>query len=50
MSPILGMATSNLAVGAVQTTFWLFAIIFTGLLIAEIKIMLTQINNGMGED
>jgi len=49
MLPV-GMATSNLAVGAVQTTFWLFAIIFTGLLIAEIKIMLTQINNGMGED
>ena len=44
-----GMGMSNVSVSAVQTTFWLFAIIFTGLLIAEIKIMLTQIKNGMGE-
>ena len=44
-----GMGMSNVSVSAVQTTFWLFAIIFTGLLIAEIKIMLTQIKNGMEE-
>jgi cytochrome d ubiquinol oxidase subunit I len=43
-----GMATSSVSVAAVQTTFWLFFIIFTGLLIAEIKIMLTQIKLGMG--
>ncbi|HHH19067.1 MAG TPA: cytochrome ubiquinol oxidase subunit I [Campylobacterales bacterium] len=42
-----GMATSNVAVTAVQTTFWLFAIIFTVLMIAEIKIMLKQIKLGM---
>jgi len=48
MLPV-GMATSQISTTAVQTTFWLFAIIFTGLLIAEIKIMLTQIKNGMEE-
>ena len=42
-----GMATSNISVTAVQTTFWLFAIIFTALMIAEIKIMLKQIKLGM---
>ena len=46
MLPV-GMATSNISTMAVQTTFWLFALIFTGLMIAEIKIMLTQIKNGM---
>jgi len=46
MLPV-GMATSNVSVIAVQTTFWLFAIIFTVLMIAEIKIMLKQIKNGM---
>jgi cytochrome d ubiquinol oxidase subunit I len=46
MLPV-GMATSNVSVTAVQTTFWLFAIIFTVLMIAEIKIILTQIKNGM---
>jgi cytochrome d ubiquinol oxidase subunit I len=33
-------------VGSVKITFAMFAIIFTLLLIAEIKIMLKQINNG----
>jgi len=42
-----GMATSHVSVAAVQTTFWLFAIIFTALMIAEIKIMLKQIKLGM---
>ncbi|HHD75868.1 MAG TPA: cytochrome ubiquinol oxidase subunit I [Campylobacterales bacterium] len=42
-----GMATSQISVSAVQTTFWLFAIIFTALMIAEIKIMLKQIKLGM---
>ncbi|CAA6799466.1 MAG: Cytochrome d ubiquinol oxidase subunit I (EC [uncultured Sulfurovum sp.] len=42
-----GMATSSISVAAVQTTFWLFAIIFTGLLIAEVKIIFTQIKLGM---
>jgi cytochrome d ubiquinol oxidase subunit I len=30
----------------VQTTFWIFAFIFTGLLIAEISIMLKFIKDG----
>ncbi len=40
-------ATSNIASSAVMVTIWLFAIIFTALLIAEIKIMLKQISLGM---
>lgn len=42
----VGMATSNVAATSVMITFWLFAILFTGLLIAEIKIMLKQIKIG----
>jgi len=42
----VGMATSNVATTSVMITFWLFAILFTTLLIAEIKIMLTQIKMG----
>jgi cytochrome d ubiquinol oxidase subunit I len=42
----VGMATSNIEVSSVMITFWLFAVLFTGLLIAEIKIMLTQIKIG----
>ncbi|HEY9125398.1 MAG TPA: cytochrome ubiquinol oxidase subunit I [Bacteroidales bacterium] len=42
-------AVSNLNVSAVQVTFWLFAAIFTALLIAEIKIMFKQIKLGPGE-
>jgi cytochrome d ubiquinol oxidase subunit I len=48
MLPV-GMATSQLSTGAVQVTFFLFAIIFTFLLIAEIKIMFSQVKKGMGE-
>ena len=40
------VATSNIDSSAVQLTFWLFAILFTTLLIAEIKIMLSQIKSG----
>ncbi len=39
-------AVSRLEVGAVQTTFILFALIFTALLIAEIRIMIQQIKIG----
>ena len=42
----VGMAASNVASTSVMITFWLFAILFTGLLIAEVKIMLKQINVG----
>ncbi|MBU0530026.1 cytochrome ubiquinol oxidase subunit I [bacterium] len=43
------IATSNLSVGSVQATFFLFLGLFTILLIAEIKIMLTQIKAGPDE-
>jgi len=43
----VGMASSNISTTSVMITFWLFAVIFTGLLIAEIKIMLTQIKLGV---
>lgn len=39
-------AVSNIDKISVQITFWLFAFTFTALLIAEIKIMLTQIKKG----
>lgn len=42
----VGMATSNIATTSVMITFWLFAVLFTGLLIAEVKIMLKQIKVG----
>lgn len=40
------MATSNLATGNVVVTFWMFAVLFTLLLLAEVKIMLRQIKKG----
>ncbi len=39
-------AVTRISSGAVMVTFWLFAVIFTTLLIAEIKIMLRQIKIG----
>ncbi len=39
-------AVSQIDKSSVQITFWLFAVTFTALLIAEIKIMLTQIKKG----
>lgn len=45
----VGVATSHLSVGSVQTTFFVFLALFTILLIAEIKIMLTQIKKGPEE-
>ena len=39
-------AVTKISASAVQVTFWLFAIIFTTLLIAEIKIMMRQIKIG----
>ncbi len=39
-------AVSNIDTSAVVITFFLFLLVFTGLLIAEIKIMLRQIKNG----
>jgi cytochrome d ubiquinol oxidase subunit I len=40
------VARSNLTAGTVQTTFFMFLILFTILLIAEIKIMVKQISIG----
>jgi cytochrome d ubiquinol oxidase subunit I len=42
-------ATTNIGVGSVQTTFFLFLIVFTALLLAEIGIMTKQIKNGPKE-
>lgn len=39
-------AVSQIDAGSVQVTFWLFAILFTTLLIAEMKIMFKQIHIG----
>ncbi len=48
MLPV-SMATSNIASSSVMITFWLFALLFTALLIAEVKIMTKQINIGPKE-
>jgi cytochrome bd ubiquinol oxidase subunit I len=42
----VSIAVSHISTGAVQTTFWLFAFLFTGLLIAEVSIMIRQIKTG----
>jgi len=42
-------ATTNIGAGSVQTTFFLFLIVFTALLLAEIGIMTKQIQNGPKE-
>jgi cytochrome d ubiquinol oxidase subunit I len=42
----VNVAVSNISTGAVQTTFILFAVLFTALLIAEVSIMVRQIKNG----
>ncbi|MBN2747225.1 MAG: cytochrome ubiquinol oxidase subunit I, partial [Bacteroidales bacterium] len=39
-------AVSNIQSGMVMTTFWIFAVVFTVLLIAEIKIMVNQVKKG----
>lgn len=40
------IAATELGKVNVQISFWIFAVLFTALLIAEIKIMLTQIKKG----
>jgi cytochrome d ubiquinol oxidase subunit I len=45
MLPV-GVATSNIGAGNVIVTFWMFAGLFTLLLLAEIKIMLRVISKG----
>lgn len=41
------VAITRIASGWVVTTFWMFAVLFTLLLIAEIRIMFTQIRKGV---
>ena len=43
------VARSNLTAGTVQTTFFMFLILFTALLIAEVSIMAKQISIGPKE-
>jgi cytochrome d ubiquinol oxidase subunit I len=40
----VGVAVSNVDSSMVQATFWLFFVLFTALLIAELRIMTTQIS------
>ena len=42
-------AVSQISSSSVQVTFWMFAVLFTALLIAEIKIMIKQIKSGPKE-
>ena len=48
MLPV-NMATSTITSSSVMITFWMFAILFTALLIAEVKIMTKQIKIGPKE-
>ncbi|EAJ2424032.1 cytochrome ubiquinol oxidase subunit I, partial [Campylobacter upsaliensis] len=45
----VGIAATELGKLNVQISFWIFAVLFTALLLAEIKIMLTQIKKGFAE-
>jgi cytochrome d ubiquinol oxidase subunit I len=45
----VSVANSNLTTGTVQTSFFIFLVLFTLLLVAEIKIMLAQIRIGPEE-
>jgi cytochrome d ubiquinol oxidase subunit I len=42
----VGVASTNIASGHVQTTFFIFLVLFSALLIAEIRIMVKQIKIG----
>jgi cytochrome d ubiquinol oxidase subunit I len=42
----VGVASTNIAASNVQTTFFIFLTLFTGLLLAEIRIMMKQIKLG----
>ena len=42
-------AVSQISSFSVQITFWMFFLLFTGLLIAEVTIMTTQIKKGPEE-
>lgn len=42
----VSLAVSHITTGSVQITFWLFAFLFTALIVAEISIMVKQIKTG----
>lgn len=42
----VSIAVSQISATSVQITFWMFAVLFTALLIAEVSIMLKQIKSG----
>ena len=42
----VSIAVSKISAGSVQTTFWLFAFLFTALLVAEVSIMVKQVKTG----
>ncbi len=42
----VSIAVSKISAGSVQTTFWLFAFLFTALLVAEVSIMVKQVKSG----
>ncbi|MDE6831747.1 MAG: cytochrome ubiquinol oxidase subunit I, partial [Muribaculaceae bacterium] len=43
-------ASSGISSGSVMLTFWLFAVLFTGLLVAEVNIMIKQIRKESKRD
>ena len=43
-------AISDISAGTVMLTFWLFALVFTAFLAAEVRIMLRQISKGSKSD
>lgn len=43
-------AISNISAGSVQLTFWMFVVVFLGLLIAELSIMTREIRKAAGRD
>lgn len=45
-----GVAVSDIPGSSVETTFWIFAVLFTALLVAELSIMFRQISRRSKED
>lgn len=43
-------AVSSISSASVQVTFWMFVVVFTGLLAAELSIMMRQIKKASGKD
>ena len=43
-------SVSHISAGSVQLTFWMFVVVFTGLLAAEVAIMCREIAKGTKRD